>query len=441
MNKGRGLIHSLVLTALLLGFASACFLYVPQAAAQDKQPFVFPTSDNETALPSPACSGGIAIDNGIINVNLFGELFSAVNVWLYPNTYTNCFQEAPAMSYGANLPKPLALGTITQCYPLVGSPDTWYEAIVELDLDGGGADIEVHREIMVPSNASYFLAKYTINNIKGSPMSNFRFFQGVDYDVASSTANDEGGYDQNDFVWEHKLVSVGTYVGFKGDSPSSHHDVASFGTMWADIAAGNLNDADYYKGDAGVAMEWDMGNLPAGASKTLTETFAFASSWDELNSIFMPVAPTQETISPPQSSPPSEIPPMRLKQAILSTNYASVSPQQTNANQPVTISTNVVNSGDDTGNYSVVLKINGQVEQSKMVSVGPGGVYPVKFTITKSEPGQYVATIDGHKVDFVVLGDKTSRPSANSGPIILVVTGILVFAIAVVLMLSFRRPA
>jgi uncharacterized membrane protein len=132
---------------------------------------------------------------------------------------------------------------------------------------------------------------------------------------------------------------------------------------------------------------------------------------------------------------------MRLKQAILSTNYASVSPQQTNANQPVTISTNVVNSGDDTGNYSVVLKINGQVEQSKMVSVGPGGVYPVKFTITKSEPGQYVATIDGHKVDFVVLGDKTSRPSANSGPIILVVTGILVFAIAVVLMLSFRRPA
>ena len=132
---------------------------------------------------------------------------------------------------------------------------------------------------------------------------------------------------------------------------------------------------------------------------------------------------------------------MRLKQAILSTSYASVTPQQTMANQPVTISTNVVNSGDDTGNYNVVLKIHGLVEQSKMVSVGPGGAYQVKFTVTKSEPGQYIATIDGHKADFAVLGNQTSKPSANSGLIILVVTGILVLAIATVLMLSFRHPS
>ncbi len=440
MSKGRRPIHLLIVAAVLFGLASACFLYVPQAAAQDKEPFTFPVSDNETALPSPGCPGGIAIDNGIININDFGEQASGINVWLYPNSYTNCFEETRFFSYGAYPPVPLISGTVTQCYPLTGSPDTWYEAIVELDLDGGGADIEVHRQIMVPSNTSYFLAKYTIVNIKGSPMPNFRIFQGVDYDIGPLFTNDEGGY-VYDFVWAHDRGNVGTYVGFTGDSPSAHHDVASFSIMWAHVTAGNLNDADYYQGDVGVAMEWDKGELPLGGSITDTVTFAFAPSWDELNSIFMPVLPRQETVSPPQSSPPSEIPPMKLKQAILSTNYASVTPQQTNASQPVTISTNVVNSGDDTGNYNVVLKINGQVEQSKMVSVGPGGAYPVKFTVTKSEPGQYVATIDGHKVDFIVLGDKTSRPSANSGPIILVVTGILVFAIAVVLMLSFRRPA
>jgi hypothetical protein len=53
--------------------------------------------------------------------------------------------------------------------------------------------------------------------------------------------------------------------------------------------------------------------------------------------------------------------------------YLSVSPQQAAAGQPVTVLTNVVNTGDEAGSYNVVLKINGQMEQSRMVSVGPQG--------------------------------------------------------------------
>lgn len=132
---------------------------------------------------------------------------------------------------------------------------------------------------------------------------------------------------------------------------------------------------------------------------------------------------------------------MRLKQSILSTNYARVTPQQTYANKPVTILTSVVNSGDETGNYNVVLKINGQTEQSKMVSVGPGGTYPVKFTVTKAQPGQYIATIDGHQADFIVLGDKTSTSPISGGLIALILAGILILTVAVVLAFSFRRSA
>jgi hypothetical protein len=440
MCKGRGFIYLSYLTALVLAFVLV--LAIPQSTALAKEPFTFPTSDNETSvtLPVIGCPGGIAIDNGIININHFGERDVYYDYWLYPPSYYNCFQEIPAMSYGAYVPKSLTSGTITNCYPLTGSPDTWYEAIVNLDLDGDiTPDVAVHREIKVPSNESYFLARYTIVNIKGSSMANFRFFQGVDYDVASSSSNNEGGYDGKDFVWEHDLGIVGTYVGFKGDNHSAHHDVAYYSNMWNHIAAGTLNDASYYNGDTGVALEWDIGELPTGGSTVITVTFAFAPTFDDLSNIFEPAQ--QVTVSQPHSSPPSEIPPMRLKQSILSTNYARVTPQQTYANKPVTILTSVVNSGDETGNYNVVLKINGQTEQSKMVSVGPGGTYPVKFTVTKAQPGQYIATIDGHQADFIVLGDKTSTSPISGGLIALILAGILILTVAVVLAFSFRRSA
>jgi len=55
------------------------------------------------------------------------------------------------------------------------------------------------------------------------------------------------------------------------------------------------------------------------------------------------------------------------------------------ANQPVTITTNVVNEGDITGITKVALKINGQVDQTKLVTVSPGVSGPVTFTVTRAE--------------------------------------------------------
>jgi hypothetical protein len=440
MGKSQRLISWLTLSVLLLTFIIT--LAVPQSAALAKEPFSSSVSDNESlvTLSAIGCPGGIRLNNGIININGFKEAGECCGgLWLYPDGYSNVYEELPYISYGGNLPKPLYSGNITQCYPITGTPGNWYEAIIQLDLDGGAPDVEVHREIMVPSGQSYFLAKYTIINMKGSSLPNFRLFQGVDYDVAVLFTDDEGGYDRNDFVWEHELGSIGTYVGFTGDRPSAHHDVNFFNSMWIDVASGNLNDADYYKGDTGVALEWDLGNIQPGSSASVTVTFAFALSYDELAYVLS--SSVQQQPTQPTASPPSEIPPLKLKQAILSTNYARVTPQQTHANQPVTISTNVVNSGDDTGNYNVVLKINGQVEQTKMVSVGPGGAYPVKFTVTEAQPGTYSATIDGHQVDFIVLDDKTSVPSINGGLIVLLLVGVLVVAAVLAVMFSFRRFA
>jgi outer membrane protein assembly factor BamB len=148
----------------------------------------------------------------------------------------------------------------------------------------------------------------------------------------------------------------------------------------------------------------------------------------------MLVTPAAHRVSPTLQRP--------LNPAQMSAQYLSVAPQQTSANQPVTISTNVVNTGDEAGNLNIALKINGQVEQTKMVNVGPQGTQPVKFTVTKTEPGTYAVDVGGQKGSFIVLGNgSTAHASVNAGLIVILLMGILILATVVVLLATRRHPA
>ena len=141
----------------------------------------------------------------------------------------------------------------------------------------------------------------------------------------------------------------------------------------------------------------------------------------------------------PQPSPSITIP--RLATPALATQYISINPLQAYAGQPVTVSTNVVNTGGDTGNYNVVLMINGQVEQERTVSVGPGASYPVKFTIIKSQPGTYSAKIDSQQSNFTILSaGRTTGKNASGGLIALIIMGALILVTTLTLILTYRRP-
>jgi hypothetical protein len=133
--------------------------------------------------------------------------------------------------------------------------------------------------------------------------------------------------------------------------------------------------------------------------------------------------------------------PRLLNPPQMSVQYLSVSPKQANANQPVTISTNVVNAGDRGGNLNVALRINGQVEQTKMVAVGPKASQPVKFTVTKTEPGNYEVDILDQNGSFTILGNTNNAMiPINSGLINFLIITVLLIATAAALILS-RRPA
>jgi len=170
--------------------------------------------------------------------------------------------------------------------------------------------------------------------------------------------------------------------------------------------------------------------------------------WTEkkLCAIAPPPCPSPPGVPPPPPPPPppalrvSPSPP-HLPPADLRLNNISVSPDQTQAGQPVTVLANVVNNGTSSGSYNVALRINGKVEQQRTVEVSPGTAYPVKFTVTKTQPGTYNVAIEGRRASFTVIGGDSASAPASGGLIALIVIAVLILATAVVLMIAFRRPA
>ena len=120
--------------------------------------------------------------------------------------------------------------------------------------------------------------------------------------------------------------------------------------------------------------------------------------------------------------------------------YLNITPKQTSINKPITISTNVVNTGGQAGSLNVILKINEKVEQTKLVSVGPQGTQPVKFTITKDQSGTYTVDIGGQKGSFTIIGagGSTAGTSSSSNLVLIIVVAALVVTAVVVLIIVLR---
>jgi parallel beta-helix repeat protein len=143
---------------------------------------------------------------------------------------------------------------------------------------------------------------------------------------------------------------------------------------------------------------------------------------------------TVNTGSPGVSPQNRQVPPS------FSMQYMNIYPLQAQVNQPVTITTNVVNSGQETGSYDVVLKVNGKPEQTRVVSVGPGATYPVSFTVAMSSPGTYAVNIDNQQGSFMVLDNaKNTGSSVSIGWIAIFVLGALAILVTIFVMRAMRR--
>jgi len=118
-----------------------------------------------------------------------------------------------------------------------------------------------------------------------------------------------------------------------------------------------------------------------------------------------------------------------------SASAVSISPQQVEPGEEVTISINVANTGGETGSYNAILYINGVVEDSQSVSVAGGTSRNVIFTVSKSKAGVYDVSLAGQTGQFQVVGGGWfgGGLGLGTGGIIVVVVAVIVLIVGLFL--------
>lgn len=117
----------------------------------------------------------------------------------------------------------------------------------------------------------------------------------------------------------------------------------------------------------------------------------------------------------------------------------TVSSQTVKANQPVTITAFMINQGEIAGASNVALTVNGFTEQTQTVSLAPGAVQPVKFTVSKAKPGKYSVNINGQRTSFVVAGTAKQAKTSHQGLLMALATAVLVILSGLFIVVIRRR--
>jgi len=126
--------------------------------------------------------------------------------------------------------------------------------------------------------------------------------------------------------------------------------------------------------------------------------------------------------------------------ANLSASSLSISPQQVQPGEEVTIAVNVANIGGETGSYDAVLYINSVVEDSQTVSVAAGASKNVIFTVSKSQAGVYDVSLAGQSGQFEVLGGGwVDGGGLGTGGIIAIVVVVIILIVALAFIIRGRR--
>ena len=101
----------------------------------------------------------------------------------------------------------------------------------------------------------------------------------------------------------------------------------------------------------------------------------------------------------PESLEPLEPP----KPPAFSVEKLTIRPAKVGIGESVTISVEVVNTGDVADSHTVTLRINGVVEETKEVTVAARSSQIISFTVNNNIAGNYEVEIAGQTGEFRVL--------------------------------------
>jgi hypothetical protein len=171
---------------------------------------------------------------------------------------------------------------------------------------------------------------------------------------------------------------------------------------------------------AGAAMKGSQG-LPG--TQTATQMPTVMSGTGQISSPMgyptaMPTQPPGAFPMPEQYQMPGAFPapgqfpapgpmaapyPQYARRPIFSVSNLTITPNQVKAGEPITISAIVSNNGSEAGTYSMVLRINGMVENIIDLMLSPGASQATTFTVVKDIGGEYYVEVDGLSGTVIVI--------------------------------------
>ncbi|MEE8443140.1 MAG: CARDB domain-containing protein, partial [Dehalococcoidia bacterium] len=108
--------------------------------------------------------------------------------------------------------------------------------------------------------------------------------------------------------------------------------------------------------------------------------------------------------------------------AVFTLSNVRVSPEEVGAGDEVTVTADLVNSGDAAGSQTVTLQVNGATEASQDFTVSAGEQRTVEFTVTRDDLGVYNVDIGGQASSFEVV----AAPGGAMGMIVGIVIVLMV---------------
>ncbi len=113
-----------------------------------------------------------------------------------------------------------------------------------------------------------------------------------------------------------------------------------------------------------------------------------------------------------------------------------ISPESVSPEEPVTISVDITNLGENQVACPVTLRVNGVLKNSETITLDGGETETVEFTVTEGVPGTYDVEVDGQTGSFEVIEHEEGEPS---GAPVLGIVMMAIVAVSVVLLLYGRR--
>ncbi len=166
-----------------------------------------------------------------------------------------------------------------------------------------------------------------------------------------------------------------------------------------------------------LTLSYDSDWLPENTSSILITSYEPEHGWTELEPAYSGVAQVNKvTVLISHTSIFAILAKIAPAPAKFRLSELAINPAQTEVGEPVTISTIVQNTGELEGSYTLTLKINGEIEQSKETTLAAGESRQVSFTVIKDDPGTYAIAVDGLTGEFIVLAPAPPSPAPASSP-------------------------